>query len=115
MPAKNIGGGRLVRVCDLCGGVDDHPRHVVAGDPGIGPPDPELVQRILNADNVASEDKPALLADLYDTALLLRHLDCCREAGCPDGTCDAQTAGAGSKTGKAMLDHLMARSEGGTP
>lgn len=28
---------------------------------------------------------------LDDGGTQMRHMDCCREAGCPDGTCDAIT------------------------
>jgi hypothetical protein len=105
-----IGGGRLVRICDLCGGVDDHPRHVIHGDPG-DPPDQAVVARLLADDGLDPDLKAALLADLYDTTLQLRHLDCCADAGCPDGTCVTQTAGAKGKTGAAMLTHLMAKAD----
>jgi hypothetical protein len=104
---SNIGQDRLVRVCDYCGGVDDHPRHVIAGNPGTGLPDPAVVTKILDLDDIASADRAALIADLYDTTLVLRHLDCCRAAGCPDGTCSEQTAGAEDLRGVDLLDHLM--------
>ncbi len=110
MTSKNIGDGRLIRVCDVCGAVDDHPRHVIAGDPGTGPPDPDIAAKVLDAD-LPSDVRARVLGDLYDTTVRLRHLDCCREVGCPDGTCNTQTAGAGGKTGKAMLTHLMSLAE----
>ncbi len=86
-----IGGGRALRVCDLCGGVDDHPRHALAGgDRGAYPsPAADVVRRVSAA--VADLD-PAhgdrLLADLMDTGGQDRHIDCCRAAGCPTGQCD---------------------------
>jgi hypothetical protein len=106
----DIGGGRPLRVCDLCGGVDDHPRHVIAGqvDGAFRPSDGAL-------DNVlasAPEDQRAeLVRALLDTTSSDRHLDCCREAGCPDGSCDFVTAGAEGKTGADLLDHLIAYAE----
>jgi hypothetical protein len=109
----NIGQGRLLRVCDLCGGVDDHPRHVLAGGPGSGAvfaqPGEDILAAVLAA--APDADRARLVRDLMDTTSSDRHLDCCREAGCPDGSCDVQTAGAESKRGKALLAHLMANVE----
>lgn len=108
---KMIGGGRAVRVCDLCGGVDDHPRHVIAGGAdAFATPDPDLVQTVLdNAEAAGVGDlKGRLVRDLMSTAAQDRHMDCCRAAGCPTGACDAQTAGAEAKVGKALLTHLVA-------
>lgn len=107
----NIGGGRLLRVCDLCGAVDDHPRHVLAG----GTPDAypkatdDLMDKVLAAS--PTEERARLIRDLMDTSSSDRHFDCCREAGCPDGTCNTQTAGAENKRGKALLTHLMNKAE----
>jgi hypothetical protein len=106
----NIGDGRLVRVCDVCGGVDDHPRHQVVGDPGTGPPNDVAVSAVLEAD-LSSDMRVTLLNDLYDTSLLLRHLDCCRNTGCPDGTCDTQTAGAETLRGAELLRHLTGKGD----
>jgi hypothetical protein len=36
----------------------------------------------------------------------MRHMDCCREAGCPDGTCNEVTKGAEDKRGPALVKHL---------
>lgn len=104
----NIGGGRAIRVCDLCGGVDDHPRHVIAGSvPGqsvVDEPSEEIVNRVL--DNAPAELRARLLRDLMDTGSSDRHMDCCREAGCPDGSCDQVTAGAEDLRGADLLAHL---------
>lgn len=109
----NIGGDRPVRVCDLCGGVDDHPRHTISGTiPGaetFPAPGQATVDRVL--DSAPSGEAARLLADLYDTTSSDRHLDCCAAAGCPlaaddPSNCANRTDGAGGKTGKAMLAHL---------
>jgi hypothetical protein len=86
--ADNIGGGRAVRVCDLCGGVDDHPRHVLAGGDTDRYPAPtaEIVRKVMRA--APAEQADRLLADLLDTGTTDRHMDCCRAAGCPTGDCD---------------------------
>jgi hypothetical protein len=102
----NIGGGRALRVCDLCGDVDDHPRHVLAGgDRGIYPePTPATVLKVVRTAPGDLVDE--LLAQLLDTGSSDRHLDCCRDAGCPDGSCPARTAGAEELRGADLLAHL---------
>ena len=108
----NIGNGRLLRVCDLCGGVDDHPRHVLAGGtPDVyRQPSQDVVAKVLQA--APDEERARLVRDLMDTSSSDRHMDCCRAAGCPDRSCDALTEGAESKRGKALLTHLMSKAEG---
>jgi len=111
MAAGSIGNGRVLKVCDLCGGVDDHPRHSIAGTRGADLPDElqievsdEIVNRVL--DNAPVADRPRLLRELQDRASSDRHLDCCANAGCPTGTCGPQVANAPG-TGRKMLDHVM--------
>lgn len=109
MTTKNIGDGRLLRVCDLCGGVDDHPRHVVVGAGGsadavIPAPSEETIEAFLRT--VSKADRARLLRDLMDVSVSDRHMDCCREASCPDGSCDVQTAGAEDQRGADLLAHL---------
>ncbi len=103
----DIGDGRALRVCDLCGGVDNHPRHVIAGDleDAFPAPTDDIINKVLDAS--PAEHRARLLRDLTDTTASDRHLDCCAAAGCPTGTCGPQVAGAEGKTGAAMLDHLM--------
>jgi hypothetical protein len=106
MATKNIGGDRPLRVCDLCGGVDDHPRHVVAGNiRGAFAPSDDALEKVMTA--ASEEHRNELVRALMDTTSSDRHLDCCRDAGCPDGSCGVMTEGAEGKTGKAMLDHLV--------
>lgn len=104
--AANIGEGRVLRVCDLCGGVDDHPRHVIAGTErdAFARPSDEILNRVLDA--APAEDRARLVNDLIDTSSSDRHLDCCAAAGCPTNTCGVQVVGAPG-TGQAMLDHVM--------
>lgn len=105
----NIGSGRLLRVCDLCGAVDDHPRHVLAGGQRDVYPRPtdEILDKVMKT--APAEQMARLVRELMDTSSSDRHLDCCREAGCPDGTCVTQTAGAEDKRGADLLDHLAAK------
>ena len=102
----NIGGGRALHVCDLCGGVDDHPRHTLAGgDQGAyDRPSPEIVSLVVERAPVDQRNR--LVAELLDTGGSDRHLDCCREAGCPTGECDSRTDGAEDLRGADLLTHL---------
>ncbi len=101
--AEAIGEGRPMRVCEVCGGYDDHPRHVVVSAEGeVGVPSPEIVDKM-----VANGASGQAITDAMDPTTQIRHLDCCAEAGCPDGTCNEQIAGAEGKTGRALLDHVM--------
>lgn len=104
--AANIGGGRVLRVCDLCGGVDDHPRHVIAGTDrdAFARPSDEILNRVL--DTAPAEERARLVRDLVDTTSSDRHLDCCAAAGCPTDTCGPQVTGAPGP-GRKMLDHLV--------
>lgn len=108
----NIGGGRILRVCDACGGVDDHPRHTLTGPPDAfdAVPD-EIVTKVL--DNAPADERVRLLRDLQDTSSIELHRDCCRARGCPDGDCDRLTAGAEDLRGADLLDHLATQQENG--
>lgn len=108
-----IGGGRAYRVCDGCGGVDDHPRHVIAGAPDAYPaPTDETISKVLSSAKALKLDDlviARLLRDLMSTASLDFHFDCCRERGCPTGSCDQQTTGAEDLRGADLLEHLVAQ------
>jgi hypothetical protein len=99
----NIGKGRALRVCDLCGGVDDHPRHVLAG--GISgqydPPSQEILEKVLEA--APPGEAARLIRELVDTGSSDRHMDCCRAAGCPTGDCDR----APDLRGAALVTAIM--------
>lgn len=98
---------RPVRMCDSCGQVDDHPRHVFAGSPGDGITAAEIGAKAIEA--ASDADKAAIIAQVQDTTTTQRHMDCCRAAGCPDGTCAQVTAGAENKTGTALVKHLTSQ------
>jgi hypothetical protein len=99
-----------LRVCDLCGGVDDHPRHVIAGAmtdvfPRVGD---DIVDRVLTT--APEQDRGRLLRELLDTSSSDRHLQCCAEAGCPQENpamrCDVLIANAGGVIGDDLRGHL---------
>jgi hypothetical protein len=108
--AANIGGGRALQVCDLCGGVDDHPRHSFAGflAATFSAADPATVAKVAQA--APESDRERLVAEAMDTGTTSRHKDCCREAGCPTGSCGSELEGWDGATGKGLLTHLVKES-----
>ena len=104
--ANLIGGDRPLRVCDICGAVDDHPRHVIAGViVGAFRPTEDALRRVLA--EAPEDQRERLVFELADTTSSDRHLDCCRQVGCPDGSCGVMTSGAEDKRGSELLDHLV--------
>lgn len=110
-----IGGGRPYRPCDVCGVVDDHPRHSFGNaNPGtqmIVQPSAKVIAKTL--ETAPKELAEEILADLLDLSTTDRHMDCCREAGCPlpaddPFNCANRTQGVETKRGKALLAHLEA-------
>jgi hypothetical protein len=98
---------RPKRMCDSCGQVDDHPRHVFATAPGDSQSLAEVAAKAIEA--ASAEDRPAIIAQAQDTSTTMKHMDCCRTDGCPDGTCAQVTAGAEGKTGNALVKHLTSQ------
>jgi hypothetical protein len=86
--AANIGGGGALRVCDGCGLVDDHPRHVLSeGDPGVMPqPSREIIAKVIEGEY--PQAVTALAIDQLNEPGMYLHMDCCRGRGCPTGACD---------------------------
>ena len=105
----DLGDGRVLRVCDLCGGVDSDPRHTFGG-PQIGAfrnaPD-EVVEKVLA--NAPQAHRAALLRELMDTSSLDLHKDCCRDAGCPTGQCPEEFADVGELRGDELRSALSKR------
>lgn len=56
------------------------------------------------------DDHPRHVIGEPDNSTTLRHMDCCRDAGCPDGSCGEVTKGAESKRGAALVKHLTKES-----
>jgi hypothetical protein len=130
---------RAQRICDVCGGFDDHPRHAqwAPGAPQAVP-SRDVAQKVLDGagdgphaekarllfglldydDNTVSVISKALqgvgnpdeigqgLIDLFDTSWILRHIDCCRAAGCPDSTCNLVLADAGNVRGDDLVSYI---------
>lgn len=79
----------MLRICDVCGQVDDHPRHVIGFEPDTIQPNTEMAVKVSERDDLEYEDKLRIVQDILDTTLMLRHMDCCRSVGCPTGDCNS--------------------------
>lgn len=67
---------RPLRYCDICGGLDDHPRHVIAVPEGV-------VTRPSEEFLAGLERGPfEAVYGLMNERALIRHIDCCAAAGC---------------------------------
>jgi hypothetical protein len=110
----------MYRVCDICGGVDDHPRHSFAGViPDIWIPDANVrdtvvknAEAALEAGTIDFAEASGIVASFDDTTSTDRHIDCCALNGCPlagtlDG-CDIRAERADGGTGQEMVDAVMA-------
>lgn len=93
---------RPLRYCDLCGGLDDHPRHVRP----LGKAEPDHVNSQAFLDGLPSGPTSAL-AQLVDRRIRVAHMDCCAANGCPD--CTVTEAENGGLRGQALIDHLEAQ------
>lgn len=78
---------RPLRVCDVCGQIDDHPRHTFVDVPEKFQVNEAAQLAVFDLDAPA-DVKIRLLEEIADTSTQQRHMDCCREAGCPDGSCN---------------------------
>lgn len=109
------------RVCNVCGGVDQHPRHSFTGViPGVWEPDAELAQTVesnltalTESGKISVGEAIAIGREFWDDTSTDRHIDCCASAGCPksgtvgeDGIpagCDERVAVWNGKTGSGMV------------
>lgn len=98
---------RPMRMCDVCGGVDDHPRHVFGHAPGDGVTSDAVAAKALQ--NTDPDNYLAVVAQVRDDSTTYRHMDCCRSVGCPDGSCNVVTQGAEDLQGMALVEHLTSR------
>lgn len=97
---------RPVRLCETCGQVDDHPRHVHGTADGASPVDPTLVATALKEHAGDDAAVAAILKQVQDTSTQTKHLDCCAADGCPDGSCNQIVAAAGDAKGAKLVKHL---------
>lgn len=102
--------GRLARLCDVCGGYDDFPRHVISlAAPAAGStPTAEFLMKLPK--NV----EEAALNEILDPTTYVRHMDCCVKAGCPDRSCQTALSAHGNASGYELLTAIQAVSESNT-
>lgn len=92
---------RPLRFCDVCGGLDDHPRHVIDGV-GNGKPD-----RTVLASFDLTGASPEAIEQLFEPTVRVRHIDCCAEQGCP--VCAASEKVTKGKRGDALTEQLAVK------
>lgn len=105
------------RPCDLCGGVDQDPRHSFSGVVPDAHPVNDSVAATLSDNLKALTDSGdvefgqafSVMEAFRDTTSTDRHIDCCAAAGCPlkgsdqdAAACDHRVAAANGKTGEGM-------------
>ena len=68
----------MLRICDVCGEVDDLPRDLVSCAPGEAPAvDQAMLNAVLQRTDLADEVKASIVADLSNNTLMIRHIDGC--------------------------------------
>lgn len=72
----------MLRICDLCGTIDDGPRHVIAHAPGEVRIDTDLIDGLIGYEGVPPDVRDAAIVALSDTTLQIRHPSCCAASGC---------------------------------
>src|SRR5688572_19133117 len=87
---------RPLRYCDICGGLDDHPRHVIAVPSGGEAPG--------NLLNSVEGGSAAAVRELVNDRVLIRHLDCCAAAGCE--VCQATEKATKGARGQKLVDAI---------
>jgi hypothetical protein len=95
---------RPLRGCESCGQVDDHPKSVHYVDPNS--PESELRDEVLDR-LLENGISGTALKELQDRNTIIRHHDCCHEAGCPTGLCDEVIDKHGTKTGDTLLRSIQ--------
>jgi hypothetical protein len=96
----------------VCGQVDDHPRHVIGLDylpvDQQTPTHPDAASKMIEAAQATKDPNAvaAIIAHVQDNTTTLRHFDCCRSVGCPDGSCNVVTKGAEDLRGSDLQKHL---------
>lgn len=93
---------RRLRLCDVCGQLDDHPRHVQGVPPGFpgAVPSDEFIA------NLAADVPPYAVVELTDPTTIVRHQDCCAAQGCL--ICKETEAANGGARGDALLASIQA-------
>lgn len=91
-----------LRLCDVCGLQDDHPRHVRSVPPDF----PGAVPTTQFLRSLAAGADPVAVAELLDPSTVVRHMDCCANNGCPDN-CMKIWTDSGKASGQALRDYIL--------
>lgn len=91
---------RAMRLCDLCGGYDDFPRHVTS----LPYASPDAVPSRDFLASLPEGVSPLAVAELMDATTYVRHMNCCADAGCL--ICAEVVAACGNAEGQALTDAL---------
>lgn len=70
------------RLCDVCLKIDDKTRHVTYHPADAIPVNPDAVKAVLDADGLTTEERAAILADVYDVRDERHHHACGKATGC---------------------------------
>lgn len=99
---------RPLRSCDACGIIDDHPRHVFdALNSGMEfAVNTDAVQAAYDNKDLDGRTLVTIVRDLEDVSVIQRHMDCCREAGCPTGDCDSMPKKMHELRGYALVEAI---------
>lgn len=97
---------RPLRICDVCGQIDDHPRHVFVSTDL--PVNQAQVEATIGRDDLDADVRARIVAEIVDTTVQQRHPDCCAQVGCPSVGTDADCAhlAATGLTGAALVSHI---------
>jgi hypothetical protein len=87
----------MYNVCDVCGVVDEEPKHGFVVLPDTFPVNEAHILTLLERTDLTAEQKAEALADIQDTEIQRRHFACCVTEGCPsigsDGDCALRAGG----------------------
>jgi hypothetical protein len=98
---------RPFRMCDSCGGVDDHPRHVHSASTGDLPVSDEIAEKALQ--NAGKEHYREILSQVRDDSQFQKHVDCCAKDGCPTGSCNQFLAESKGAKGADLVKFLTSQ------
>lgn len=89
---------RPLRLCSACGGLDDHPRHVILVKEGT----PEATPTKEFLETLQDGVPATALAELLKGTVVVRHLDCCAAAGCT--VCQETEEITGGARGQELIE-----------
>ena len=98
---------RPSRICDACGAIDTHARHVYISD-GV-PSRHDLVASVIAREDIDPVTRASIVESLLDTELQSRHPECCAAQGCPAAGLEGDCAPlvATGLTGDALLTYII--------